>query len=239
VLFISQKIKIDWVKITHFGHCNYRHQAPTTNHQAPTTKPPEMSREQVGSIHLIIGPMYAGKTTEMLRLKRRAELAGKRCLTIKYHLDTRYETKSDGEDKSVIITHDKVTDYAHRSCGDNLSETISHIDDVHQYDCIYIDEIQFYSDGASVCDQLANSGIEVVASGLQGDYQRKIFKTISELIPMSDRITHLTAIDGRTGQEASFTARIVSNDGQKLIGGPESYIATDRAHYNLLHQKQQ
>ena len=58
-----------------------------------------MSRSQNGRIHLIIGPMYAGKTTELLRLKKRAEIAGQKCLAIKFYKDLRY-------DEDRLSTHD-------------------------------------------------------------------------------------------------------------------------------------
>jgi len=180
-----------------------------------------------GQIHLILGAMFAGKTTELLRRKRRAELAGKKCLLIKYYGDNRY-------DETKIVTHDHITENAIISAGNSLKKTIDIIANLENYHCIFIDEIQFYQDGAQICDYLANSGFDVTVCGLQGDYQRNIFQCISDLIPKVEEIVHLTAIDKMTGNDATFTARITSELEQEVIGGGDKYMATDRKHYMSL-----
>jgi len=183
-----------------------------------------MPRIQKGKIHLIIGPMYAGKTTELLRLKKRAEIAGQKCLAIKFYKDLRY-------DEAKLSTHDQEKTDAFVSKGNNLKNTVDSVIDLHQYDSIFIDEIQFYEDGAETCDDLANRGFEVVVSGLQGDFKRKKFGCIPDLIPLVEKITHLTAVDSRTGGDAAFTARLTDETAQEVIGGKETYIAVDRFHY--------
>jgi len=174
--------------------------------------------------------MYAGKTKELLRLKDRAEIAGRKCLVIKFYKDVRYDEKK-------LSTHDLIKSDALISSGNNLRATVDSISDLLDYDCIFVDEIQFYEDGAETCDKLANEGFEVVVSGLQGDFQRKKFGCIPDLVPLAEKITHLTAIDAQTGEEAAFTARLTAETAQELIGGKESYIAVDRLHYLEIHQK--
>ena len=181
-------------------------------------------RSRQGKLHLIFGPMYAGKTTELIRLKDRAENAGKKTIAIKYYKDVRY-------DNQQLSTHDKIKRSAICSHGSSLKKTIESIIDIEQYDCFFIDEIQFYEDGAEVSDNLANLGYEVVVCGLQGDFKRQTFKVIADLIGLADQFTHLTAIDRETGNEASFTARFSGEIEQEVIGGEDKYIATDRDHY--------
>jgi thymidine kinase len=193
-----------------------------------------------GSLHLILGPMHSGKTTELLRRKRRAEIAHKKCVVIKYGDDRRYDTSSSDSDSSSglptgkIYTHDHVSETAVVSLPHDLRGTLHNIPQLESYQCIFIDEIQFYPDAAEVCDQLADQGHSVTVCGLQGDFMRRLFVPIGELIPLAESITHLTAIDPETGQDASFTARLGLQTEQELIGGVGQYIATNRAHYHSI-----
>lgn len=177
-----------------------------------------------GLIHLIIGPMYAGKTNKLIQLKQEAEKNGKKCLAIKYYKDIRYSCE-------LLSTHDQLQIPALISEGNSLKETFDKVENLHEYDCLFIDEIQFYPDAAVICDQLANEGYEVIVCGLQSDFLRRTFKVVSELVGLSERITHLTAIDSKTGHLASFTARLSYEVEQEVIGGFDKYIAVERSHY--------
>lgn len=189
-----------------------------------------------GKIHLIIGPMYSGKTSELLRRKRRSEFAHKKCLLIKYHKDTRYDQAIACKEK--LVTHDLVSEEAIVSSGNNLRQTLESIKDLNTYQCLFIDELQFYADGAEVCDDFANRGYDVTVSALQGDFQRKIFKSISNLIPLCDDIVQFTAIDPITGNEAPFTHRLSTEKELEIIGRTDKYMAVDRTHYLQLTQTQ-
>ncbi len=183
-----------------------------------------MSLSKGGNLHVIIGPMFCGKTTELIRLKTRAEIAGKKCLVIKYHQDLRYDAEQ-------LSTHDLIKVNAFISDGNCLQSTIDKINHIGQYDSIFIDEIQFYDDGDRVCDQLANRGFEVVVCGLQSTYQRQPFGCMPKLLACAEKITHLTAIDAKTGGEAAFTTRLSTETEQEVIGGVDKYLAVDRFHY--------
>ena len=135
-----------------------------------------------------------------------------------------------------IVTHDLVSGEAIISIGNSLRQTLMSVKDLSTYQCLYADEIQFYDDAAEVCDDLANRGYRVTASGLQGDFQRKMFKSISDLIPLCEEIVQLTAIDSVTGNEAPFTYRISSEKEQEVIGNNDKYLAVDRSHYLQLTQ---
>ncbi len=182
-----------------------------------------------GKLHLIIGPMYSGKTTSLIRLKNRATIAGKKCLVIKYHKDDRY-------DDQRLATHDMITEDAVKSVGNNLANTISTVEDLDTYQVILIDEVQFYTDGADTCDQLASLGYEVIVCGLQGDFKREPFGCIPRLVSKADIIEHITAIDAETGEEAPFTARITDDTEQEVIGGKDKYIAVCRSRHDQILQ---
>ena len=171
-----------------------------------------------GQIHLIIGPMYSGKTTELLRLYRRHQIANQKCILIKYSDDKRFD-----EDK--VVSHDNLKYDAIKT---SLLSAIFHNPSILDADVICIDEIQFYTDAHIMCDMWANNGKIVIAAGLNGDYKREPFDIISQLLPKVENITFLTAICKKTSSTGAFTKRITNDTEVKLIGGQESYIASSR-----------
>jgi thymidine kinase len=179
-----------------------------------------------GSIHLIFGPMFSGKTTELLRQMTRKKIANQDNILIKYSGDNRFDDVN-------IVTHNKITFESTRvSKGNCLKDTVSDLLEQQVIDTnVFIDEIQFFNDGAEICDMLANNGYNVFACGLQGDYNRKIFPTIAKLIPLCEKITHLTSIDKKSGKECTNTKRICDSDELELIGGDDLYQAVDRTNY--------
>ena len=174
-----------------------------------------------GKLSLIIGPMFSGKSTILLTRYRRYQIAGKKCLLIKYANDNRYENSGE-----MLVTHDQLS-YKATSCH-MLSEANDFIQD---YDVICIDEIQFYEDAGIYCDLWANSGKIVEVCGLNGDYRRKPFEQISYLIPMSDNITFVTAVCKDTGKDACFTMRLSNEKEQEVIGSTDKYQAVSRERY--------
>jgi len=179
-----------------------------------------------GSIHLIFGPMFSGKTTELLRQMTRKKIANQDNILIKYSGDNRFDNVN-------IVTHDKITFQSTIvSIGHCLKDTVKELLEQQVVNTnIFIDEIQFFSDGAEVCDLLANNGYNVFACGLQGDYNRNIFPTIAKLIPLCEKITHLTSIDKKSGKECTNTKRICDSNELELIGGDDLYQAVDRYNY--------
>jgi thymidine kinase len=179
--------------------------------------------QYTGKIHLIIGPMYSGKTTELLRLHNRFFLAGKKCILVKHTDDNRY-------DSEYVVTHDKQKLKALTT--ENLNDILEN-EEINKSEVICIDEIQFYEDAAEICDKWANMGKTVIAAGLNGDYLREPFEQVSKLLAKveMDHLIPLTAICTHTGQQASFSKRITNEKGKKVIGGSEKYIACSRKSY--------
>lgn len=174
----------------------------------------------IGQIELVVGPMFSGKSTELLRRMRRLEVAKKKCLYIKYKQDTRYS-------KDCIATHNNETRKA-APC-DKLTE----IDNLEDFECIGVDEGQFFPDLIEFCEKAANKGKLVIVAALDGTFERKPFGQICELIPLCESVTKLRAICMECQAEASFSKKI-SKDNKNLIdiGGSDKYISVCRECYN-------
>jgi thymidine kinase len=107
-----------------------------------------------------------------------------------------------------------------------LSEIASLVKD---YDVIGIDEGQFYPDVVEMCEQFAAQGKKVIISALDGDFRRKPFGRILELVPMAESVVKLTSICTFCHGDAAFTRRITNETEQEVIGGAESYVSCCRA----------
>ncbi len=174
----------------------------------------------MGELHLILGCMYSGKTTELLKRHERCQLGGKKCLLIKYKHDTRY-------DKNHVVTHNGIK--AHAFVCEELQE-LDHL--IPKYDIICIDEIQFYKDAYIFCDKWSSFDDKVVhACGLNGTFARKPFKNISELIPLVNSIKYEPAVCKETGKDGLYSHRLSDQKEEVVIGGSELYIAADREIY--------
>jgi thymidine kinase len=171
----------------------------------------------VGRIELIIGPMFAGKTTELMRRIERAKLARRRCVLMKYNRDTRYSNDN-------IATHDLKTHTA-VPC-DHLMD---HFERCLEYDTVGVDEGQFFPDLIEFVECLSEQGKTVIVAGLDGDFQRKPFGHIVELISRSESLAKLSAVCTVTGDEASFTKRLTDSKELEVIGGADIYTAASRS----------
>lgn len=172
-----------------------------------------------GSLNLIIGPMFSGKTSTLISKYDRYRIAGKKCIMIKYIDDNRYE-------KDNVVTHNGIKVEA-ISC-----RYLSEVNDIiKNYDVICIDEVQFYKDAHIVCDRWANDGYIVIASGLNGNYRREPFEIISKLIPIVEDIIYLKAICIETGGDAHYSKINTKDTEEIVIGGSDKYSAVDRITY--------
>ena len=183
-----------------------------------------MSINNNGQINLILGCMFAYKTSELIRRYNRYSIGGKKCIMIKYKNDVRY-------DSEMVVTHDNIRVNA------IVCEFLFEADKiVASYDVICIDEVQFYKDAHIFCDKWANDGKIIEVCGLNGTFERKPFKIISRLIPLAENITFLTAICKETGNDAIYSQLNTDTTGinektSELIGGSDKYSASDRQTY--------
>jgi len=174
-----------------------------------------------GTIEVICGPMFAGKTEELLRRVKRLEYAHKNVVLFKPQIDVRY-------DKSYIVSHDqkKALCVSLKSA----KEMFNYVDD--KTDCVVIDEFQFLEDDAvDIVVAFKNRGIRVIANGLDMDFRGEPFTNMPNLLAYADQVTKLTAICVCCSEPATRTQRIVNgkpanyNDPQILVGASESYEA--------------
>ena len=174
----------------------------------------------MGQLHLILGPMFSGKTTELLgKLALLADI-GQRCLFVNHSYDTRGE---------VVSSHR--TNYCLPS-NVTIIKTSSLDVDVESFDVIGIDEGQFFSDIAKVV-QWVDKGKIVYISSLDGDYQRRPFDKVLALITEADSVTKKLAycrscLNKGVTNQAPFTKRVVDNCDRVLVGGSEFYQPTCR-----------
>ena len=179
---------------------------------------------EMGRIDIIIGCMFSGKSTEMIRQYKRYLSIGKSILLINHSSDNRY-----GE--NVVSSHDKIQINC-VSC--NHLYDIVDKDIFKNADILMIEEAQFFNDlfkfVTNAADHLNKT---VIVSGLDGDYKREPFGDILKLIPHAENVIKLKALckmcnDGTPG---CFTMRIVNCEGQLLVGGLDSYIPVCRKHF--------
>lgn len=175
-----------------------------------------------GRIELVVGPMFAGKTTELMRRVKREIHARKKCFVIKYSRDTRYND-------AHVASHDKSALRANAS----VAELSAIGDRWRAYDVLAIDEGQFYPDLYDFATYAADAGKIVIISALDGDFMRKPFGRICELIPMCETVDKLHAVCMMCHEApAAFTRRTVVSNEQELIGGADMYIAACRRCFN-------
>jgi thymidine kinase len=170
-----------------------------------------------GNIELILGPMFSGKTTELLRRVERHQIAKRKCAVVKHLIDTRY---SDND----IVTHSNQSQPSTFICA--RLETI--LCKLLEYDVIAIDEGQFYPDIVESCEFLANNCKIVIVAALNGTYDRKPFGRTLELVSMSESIVKLNAVCMHCFQDAAFTKRLGKEQHDVDIGGSEKYNAVCR-----------
>ncbi|KAH7293852.1 hypothetical protein KP509_28G045300 [Ceratopteris richardii] len=178
-----------------------------------------------GSIHLIVGPMFAGKTTALLQRVQAEASTGRKVVLVKSNKDTRYGISS-------VVSHDG----KHMPCWavPSLESFRSQIGE-EQYaniDLIGIDEAQFFKDLCSFCQAAADyEGKTLIVAGLDGDFERNKFGPILDLIPFADSIVKLTSHCELCGKPASFTFRKTDDKNKEMIGGADIYMPVCRQHY--------
>lgn len=169
-----------------------------------------------GEIQIIFGPMFSGKTTELLRRIKRFQVAKYKCVVIKYEKDKRY-------DKMDVATHDRQTSPA-ISC----MQLSAVKEQVKAYEVIGVDEGQFFPDTVQFCEEMAKLRKTVIVAALDGDFQRKPFGNIIDLVPIAEKVEKLNAVCMNCFEEGSFTKRISTDTQLEVIGGVDKYMAVCR-----------
>jgi len=179
-----------------------------------------------GSIEVITGSMFSGKTEELIRRLRRAQFAGLKVEIFKPSLDNRYsETRVvSHDDKSIISTP-----------VDNASAILLLAGDVN---VVGIDEAQFFDNSiVEVCNTLADNGIRLVIAGLDMDFMGKPFGPMPALLAIAEYVTKVHAICMRCGNLAQYSFRKSGDEQVVLLGEKNLYEPLCRNCYNAALNK--
>ncbi|WP_163716667.1 thymidine kinase [Mangrovibacterium lignilyticum] len=169
-------------------------------------------RKPGGSIEVIAGSMFSGKTEELIRRMRRAQFAHQKVEIFKPVIDTRY---SD----SAVVSHDE---NAIPSTSVDNSAAILLLSG--GYEVVGIDEAQFFDKGlVEVCVKLADQGVRVIVAGLDMDFKGKPFGPMPELMAVAEYVTKVHAICVRCGNIAQFSHRFSPNEKQVMLGERNEY----------------
>jgi thymidine kinase len=171
-----------------------------------------------GWIEVITGSMFSGKSEELIRRLRRAQIARQKVQIFKPRFDTRYADDH-------IVSHSDM-----RIGSDNVSASKDLLSLVEpDTDVVGIDEGQFFDqDLPAVCNELAGRGKRVIVAGLDQDYLGKPFEPMPQLLAIAEYITKTLAICMVCGGPANHTQRLVASSDRVLLGAQGTYEARCR-----------
>lgn len=200
------------------------------------------AKTKTGSLELILGCMFSGKSTELIRRIRMRKVLQQNILVITHACDTRYTSIA----APGIVSHDALCEQA------IAMESLSQVFDVErglltaELDAICIEEGQFFPDLWDTVTRLMEAPYhkQVIVSALDGDYQRRPFRQVVDLIPLAEQVVKLQAlcVYCRDGTPACFSMRLlnvsqasVSPAAILCVGGKEAYASVCRYHYTALN----
>ena len=175
------------------------------------------SNKPRGSIEVVCGSMFSGKTEELIRRLRRAKIAKLKVEIFKPAVDKRYHDEK-------VVSHDSTE--IHSTPVPNSSNILLLANDV---DVVGIDEAQFFDMGLiQVCNQLADQGVRVIIAGLDMDFKGEPFGPIPALLATAEYVTKVHAICMRCGNLANHSHRIAGGSDLVQLGELDSYEALCR-----------
>ena len=186
-----------------------------------------------GCIEVVVGPMYSGKSEELIRRLKRAEIARQNVLVFKPTIDDRYCVEN-------VVSHSGVRLKAHRI--NKASDILTYIEEDTQV--IGIDEVQFFDEEVvEIARQLADQGLRIIAAGLDMDFRGEPFEPTPKLMAIAEFVDKLSAICMICGDPAHRTQRLINGkpasyyDPTILVGATESYEARCRLHHEVPKEK--
>ncbi len=176
------------------------------------------TRPGAGWIEVIAGPMFSGKSEELIRLLKRAMIARLRVQVFKPRLDNRY---SEGD----VVSHSQMR--VPCELVERAGEIRPRLDP--RTEVVGIDEAQFFDDALpSVCGHLANLGKRVIVAGLDMDYRGVPFGPMPELLAVAEEVHKIHAICTSCGSPAAYTQRLIESDELVVVGATGAYEARCR-----------
>ena len=197
------------------------------------------SPHQSGYLEIIIGPMYASKTTRLVEIYKQCKFCNISVAVINHSIDNRY-------DEELLSTHDqiKIPCIKTERLFDLWEDCISLEDDIKLIprvkdkfklatsDVVLINEGQFFPDLFDFVNRLLKEGKKIYVCGLDGDFERKKFGQILDLIPLCDKVHKLSSLCSlcKDGTPGIFSMRLTSEKQQTIVGS-ENYIPVCRICY--------
>ena len=189
-----------------------------------------------GYLEIILGPMYSGKSSRLVEIYKQCKFCNIPVAVINHVIDNRY-------DDELLSTHDKIKIPCIKT--EKLFDVWSNIPvfdnnprfkdmiNVIKSNVILINEGQFFPDLFEVVNDMVDCGKQINICGLDGDFERKKFGQILDLIPLCDRVTKLTSLCSlcKNGTPGIFSMRL-TNEKEQTVVGSENYIPVCRVCYN-------
>jgi thymidine kinase len=170
-----------------------------------------------GWIEVITGSMFSGKSEELIRRLRRAEIANQKVVGIKPSIDDRFQ-------RDHIVSHSALA-----LPSETVATAAEILERVAGADVVGIDEAQFFGDDlVAVCQALADGGVRVIVAGLDTDYRGVPFEPIPNLLAVSEYITKTLAICMRCGGPANRSQRKTPGSDRIVVGAADVYEARCR-----------
>ncbi len=199
------------------------------------------SHTESGYLEFIIGPMYSGKTSRLVEIYKQCKFCDISVAVINHSIDNRY-------DEELLSTHDKVkipcikTERLFDVWTDYIDMEMTHIHDVPRIkdkftictsEVILINEGQFFPDLEDFVKILLKNGKKIYVCGLDGDFERKKFGQILDLIPLCDKVSKLKSLCSicKNGTPGIFSKRITTETEQTVVGS-DNYIPVCRICYD-------
>jgi thymidine kinase len=178
-------------------------------------------------LEIILGCMFSGKTSKLVEIYKQCKFCNISVVVINHSLDNRY-------DDGLLSTHDQIKIPCIKT--EKLFEFQKNNDkmEVERSSVILINEAQFFSDLEEFVKKLLEEGKKVYICGLDGDFERKKFGQILDLIPICDKVTKLTSLCGicKDGTKGIFSKRI-SLEKEQTVVGSNNYIPVCRKHFEV------
>ena len=187
-----------------------------------------MEKSKIGYLELIIGPMFSGKTTALLEVYKKCIFCNIPICIINHNIDNRYHD-------SMLSSHDKVMAPCIRANNLNdiwFNKNSNDYEHIRNSEVILINEGQFFTDLYDIVVDMLIHKKKIYICGLDGDFERKKFGSILDLIPLCDKIQKLTSLCSlcKDGTSAIFSMRL-TNEKQQTVVGSDNYIPVCRKCY--------
>ena len=180
-------------------------------------------QQRMGTIEVIVGSMFSGKTEELIRLLRRAQYARQSIQVFKPRLDDRYSENNVTSHNRLMMASTQI---------EQAAEIFNHLKPETQV--VGIDEGQFFDEElVDVANELADRGLRVIIAGLDTDWRGEPFHPMPALMAVAEEVTKLRAVCVVCGGGASRTQRRVAHNGKVLVGDSAMYEARCRTCHDL------